>query len=126
MGRFGVAAATLIHEGHFLAVATDGTGIVEPATPAANRRFVGIATETVDNSAGSAGDLDIPAEIGLRSFGMKAGDVFDDGDVGLPAYVDTSNTVKKTQGSNSITVGWFRKLAPDGRAIINLAVGGDN
>jgi hypothetical protein len=123
VGEFGVAASTLIHEGHMCAVASDGSGIVEPATPAANRRFAGVSTKTVDNSAGSAGDLKIPLITGDFAFDMKSGDTFDDGDVGAPAYVDTSTTVKKTQGSNSIQAGIVRRLAADGRVIIRTGVG---
>lgn len=123
-GRFGVAAATLIHTGHLLAVDTSGAGIVEPATPAANRKFVGVSTETVDNSAGSAGDLKVPVEFGMKAFDMKSGDEFDNGDAGAVAYVDTSKTVKKTAGSNSISVGRFMYLADDGRAVVNLMPGG--
>lgn len=123
VGEFGVAGSTLIHEGHMCAVDTSGAGIVEPATPAANRRFAGVSTKTVDNSAGAAGALKVPLRTGDFSFDMKYGDTFDDGDVGAPAYVDTSTKVKKTQGSNSIQAGIVRRLAADGRVIIRTGAG---
>lgn len=124
-GRFQAAASHLIHEGHLIMVLTTGTGVVMPAAPTANYRFVGVSSETVDNSAGSAGDLDVPVVSGDFSFDMKSGDTFDEGDVGAPAYADTSTTVKKTAGSDSILVGYVRGIAADGRCIVRCSPGGN-
>lgn len=130
-GRFGsqgftlppiALAAVIAHEGHLMAVATDGTGVAEPAEIAANRKILGVNKTTVDNSAGSAGDKTVEIETDCyRSFDMKSGDTFDNGDIGAIAYVHGSFTVKKTAGSNPINAGEVRGIAPDGRVIVFIA-----
>jgi hypothetical protein len=67
-----VAAATTIYAG--TAVALNSAGSAVPASVTAGLTVIGRAEETVDNSAGSAGDLKINVKRGI--FRFKRG-VFD-------------------------------------------------
>ena len=61
-----VAASTTIYKGSLCTYDTDGYVVVAPATPAATDIFAGIASEGVDNSSGSDGDLNVELFISGR------------------------------------------------------------
>lgn len=95
-----------------------GTGyavVYNPAT--AFMKFVGVAEETVDNSAGSAGDKRIKVKRqGIFEFTQSGLAVTD---IGAPAYLSDDNTVTTTP--NAICVGVIVALdASSGKAYVDV------
>lgn len=84
-------------------VMIDSAGYAMPAQAAsANVGVVGVATETVDNSAGSAGDANVKVQEGWFLF---AGTTLGQTSVGLPVYAEDDQTVDETAGSNEPVAG---------------------
>lgn len=106
-----VAAAAKIFMGTL--VARDSAGRAVPASNTNGLRVVGRAEETVDNSAGSAGDLSINIRLGCFKFANSAGDAVDPDDVGKLAVVEDDNTVAET-ASNMVAAGRVIALESDG------------
>ena len=103
--------AVKIYRGAAVGIVT-GTGYVVVFNPAtAGMRFVGIATETVDNSAGNAGDKRIKVKRkGIVEFNQSVLAVTD---INSPAYLSDDNTVTTTP--NAICVGVI--VAIDGSSL---------
>ena len=59
------AAVDIFYSGALIVVDQD-TGYAEPATDAATKKFVGLCTQKVDNSSGSAGDVKVPVAVGVE------------------------------------------------------------
>ena len=94
-------AATKIYQG--LLVMINSAGFATEALAAvANQGCVGVAMETVDNSAGSAGDLEITIQEG--EFEVAATSIAQTS-VGLKCYASNGNTVDETQGTNEPVAG---------------------
>lgn len=84
-------------------VMLNSAGYAMPAAAAAtNAGVVGVATETVDNSGGSAGDEFVKVQEGWFLF---AGTTLGQTTVGLPVYAEDDQTVDETQGANEPVAG---------------------
>jgi len=104
-------------------VMIDSAGYAMPAAAAsANNGVVGVATETIDNSSGSAGDLNVKVQEGWFLF---AGDTLEQEDVGHVVYADDDQTIDETQASNAPVVGILMELvsASSGWVAIGHTVG---
>ncbi len=117
--KYPVVATDIIYKGAIVAV--NDAGFAKPAADAANERVVGIADETVDNSAGAAGDLDIRVASG-RAYRLVA-TAITQAMVGDPMYVVDDGEVDDGGGTNSVVVGRLKEfisategwvLIPDG------------
>lgn len=112
-------ASTGIGKGQMV-MADTTNGRAEVAEAAANMTGHGWAVETVDNSGGAAGDRYVYVSTEPASFAMKSGDGFDEGDIGATVYAENGTTVKKTAGTNPVTMGKLRGITEDGRALIQF------
>lgn len=98
-----LAAAIVIYAGAL--VARDGSGNATPGATATTLRGVGRAAETVDNSAGAAGDVTVEIEKGIFRFGNSAStDEITAADIGNDCYIVDDQTVAKTNGSSTRSV----------------------
>lgn len=114
-------AVDIIYKGGM--VCLNAAGFAAPASDALDySRVVGVAFETVDNSGGSAGDINVRLDTG-RSFKFTAASI-DTGDVGRMMYVTDDNIFNDARGSfaipagvlverDSSTVGWIFIPGPD-------------
>ena len=94
-------AVDIIYAGGMVMI--DSAGYANPAlAQSANTGVVGVATETVDNSGGSAGDEFVVVQEGWFLF---AGDSIAQTSVGLPVYADDDQTIDETQASNAPVAG---------------------
>lgn len=89
-----VAAATTIVQGALTALDTSGNLV--NASDAANLRVLGRAEETVDNSAGSAGDLTANVKRGCFLYANSATAAVDADDKGKLCFVEDNQTVAET------------------------------
>lgn len=76
----------------------NAAGYVAPAGLAVSEVFAGIAEETVDNSAGSAGDKKVKLKTEGRY--LLTGSGFAQGDVNVTVYASADDTITKTAGTN--------------------------
>ncbi len=114
-------AVDIIYKGAM--VCLNAAGFAAPASDAVDySRVAGVAFETVDNSGGSAGDLNVRLDSG-RSFRFTAASI-DTGDVGRMMYVTDDNVFNDARGSfaipagvlverDSSTVGWIHIPGPN-------------
>ena len=114
-------AVDIIYKGGL--VCLNASGFAAPASDAVDySRVVGVAFETVDNSGGSAGDINVRLDAG-RSFRFTAASI-DTGDVGRMMYVTDDNVFNDARGSFAIpagvlveressTVGWIYIPGPN-------------
>lgn len=77
----------------------NAAGFVAPAGLAVSEVFVGVAEETVDNSAGVAGDKKVRLKCEGRYLLTGAG--FAQADVGVTVYAEDDQTVTKTAGTSA-------------------------
>lgn len=92
-----VAASTTIVMGALL---TTLNGYATNAAAAPGHRVLGVATESKDNSGGSAGDKQVPYKTGIFAFdNSTAGDAIAQADVQKDCYLVDNNTVAKTSNS---------------------------
>lgn len=105
--QFPVAASTKLLAGVMWAL--DGSNRLVNASDAAARRVVGVGWEEVDNSAGSAGDLngDVHGGIYLLANGTSA---LTDAHIGQIVFVEDNQTVQSTPGTNGVAAGILRKV----------------
>ena len=114
-------AVDIIYKGGM--VCLNAAGFAAPASDAVDySRVVGVAFETVDNSGGSAGDINVRLDTG-RSFKFTAASI-DTADVGRMMYVTDDNIFNDAVGSfaipagvlvdrDSSTVGWIYIPGPN-------------
>lgn len=94
------AGATKILAGTIVVLAS--TGNAEMGTTATGKVCVGVADDTVDNSGGSAGDLQVPVRRGCFQFANSAStDALANTDYGATCYIVDNQTVAKTDGSTT-------------------------
>lgn len=104
--------AVKVYKGSMLV--TDASGWAT-AVVAASRPFIGVALETVDNSAGAAGALDMKVmTTGVHNFYILSGETFVQGDVGSEVYwhdgsAGSSVTVSKSAQGLGAKVGRITK-----------------
>lgn len=97
---FPIAAATKILAGTI--VVLSATGYAEPGTTATGKKAVGVAKQTVDNTDGANGDLQVPIARGCFLFANSAaGDAIANSDYGATCYVVDNQTVAKTDGTGT-------------------------
>jgi len=96
-----VAASTTIYAGSIVMI--DEAGYARPAASRAGLcGAVGVAVAKVDNSSGSAGDLDVQVQSGEFKF---AGTTLSQADVGKVVYAEDDQTIDNTRGVNEATAG---------------------
>lgn len=85
--------------------ARDASGNATPGATSTTLRGVGRVREQVDNSAGSAGDLQVNLEKGIFRFGNSSStDAITTADIGNDCYIVDDQTVAKTNGSSTRSV----------------------
>lgn len=98
-----VAASKKIYAGSL--VAKDAAGNATPGATATTLLGIGRAEETVDNSAGSAGDKTVQVRKGVFQFANSAsGDEITRADIGKDCYIVDDQTVAKTDGGSTRSV----------------------
>lgn len=109
-----VIASDIIYRG--AAVGENGSGYARPLQ--AGDRFLGFATETVDNSTGSAGDLNVRVltrgrvELPISALAITAND--------RPAvYASDDNAFTLTVGSNSL-IGYVSRWVSTGVGVVEF------
>jgi hypothetical protein len=83
------------------------------ATDAAARRVVGIFAEEVDNSAGSAGDLNAAVDLGCFKL-TNGSNALTDAHIGRVCYVEDNQTVGSSGGTNAVVAGIVAKVDTNG------------
>jgi len=106
-----LAAATTIYQGTL--VARDASGNLVPASDTAALRVVGRAEETVDNSAGDAGDLSANVGLGTFKFDNSAGDAITAAMICKMAEVEDDQTVA-SDSTNHVSAGRIVAVDSDG------------
>lgn len=108
-------AVDIIYRG--AAVMVNSSGYLAPCSNTSSQGFVGFAQETVDNSAGSAGDLRCDVLVGgyiklaLTSVAITN---INDG-----VYADSDNTFDYTDSSGQL-IGYIVAIPATGTAIVRL------
>lgn len=98
-----VKAATKIWAGSLVVI---DAGYAAPGRTATGLIAAGIAQETVDNSAGAAGDKVIAVRRGVFKLGNSAsGDLIAQADVGKAYYIVDDQTVAKTDATGARSLG---------------------
>ncbi len=110
----GVAASTRIYAGSLACL--NATGYAVPGSTSTTLVARGMATEQVDNSSGSDGDLKINIEPGTFKFGNSAGgDEITIAEIGDNCYIVDDQTVAKTDGTSTRSVaGVIKAIDSDG------------
>lgn len=96
-----VAATTKIYAGAIVCV--NSTGVAVPAADTAGNKVVGIATRTVDNSAGAAGAMWV--EVNCPTIARLNATSITQAMVGTVMHVVDDNTVDDAVGTNTIKAG---------------------
>jgi hypothetical protein len=91
-----VVASDIIYEGAIVGISS---GYARPIQ--AGDTYLGVAVQTVDNSAGSAGDKNVRVATTIP-FVMDVTGVSDVTSVTLPVYASDDDTLTLTEGSNSL------------------------
>lgn len=97
---FPIAASTKILAGTI--VALNASGYAVPGSTATTLRSIGVAEETIDNSGGGDGDLNVPIRRGcFRFYNSASSDAIANTDYGTTCYIVDNQTVAKTHGGNT-------------------------
>ena len=83
----------------------DAAGYATNAADSVDHTFAGVAYETVDNSAGSAGDLEIRVETTGTFVFVDGGGNGAQTDVGIEFHISDNQTVTDAATSNDIVAG---------------------
>lgn len=98
-----VAATKKIYEGSI--VCLSATGYATPGATATTLVADGVATQTVDNSAGANGAATVVVEKGVFRFANSAaGDAITKAEIGDDCYIVDDQTVAKTDGTSTRSV----------------------
>jgi hypothetical protein len=106
-----VAAATSLFAGAMIALSA--TGFAVKASNTAGLKVVGRAEQSIDNSAGANGDLDITAKLGVFRYANSATAPIAAADVGKWAYVEDDTTVALNT-TNKVKAGRIVAIDADG------------
>ena len=106
-----LAAATKIPSGALVAI--DANGRAVNAANTAGLRVIGRAEETVDNSAGAAGDLSINVKVGEFKYANSVANAITVAMVGKRAFVEDNQTVANA-GTNGVVAGRITGVDSDG------------
>ncbi|WP_440410635.1 hypothetical protein [Neorhizobium petrolearium] len=97
------AASVLLYAGAMAAVNAAGNAV--PVTEALGLKGAGRVERRVDNSAGSAGDLNVTIRAGIFRYANSAGaDELTQADIGADVYGVDDQTVAKTSDTNTRSV----------------------
>lgn len=107
-----LAASTKIFAGTLVGLNSSGNAV--PAADTAGLRVVGLAQETVDNSAGSAGDLKVATKHGVFKLNNSGTDAVDADDKGKICFVEDDNTVSETGTTHKVKAGRVLDVDADG------------
>ena len=110
--QFPVAASTTLYQGAIAAL--DSSHNLVHATDAANRRVVGIVAGEVDNSAGSAGDLNAVVETGIFKLANSGTNAVTSAHLGRACFVEDNSIVASSAGTNSVVAGRVVQVDTDG------------
>lgn len=98
-----VAASVLCYAGGLAML--DSSGNVKPGAAAARCKGVGRFKDSVDNSSGSAGDLNADIEVGVFQFANSAStDAITDADIGKPCFIVDDQTVARTSNNGARSI----------------------
>lgn len=104
--RYAVAAAVACNAGAIAAL--NASGFVVPASTATGLTAVGVFAHSANNSAGSAGDIEVDVERGIFRFENSADtDEITAADIGKKCYLVDDQTVAKTHATNTRSVAGF-------------------
>lgn len=114
------AAASKVRAGTL--VVLNASGYAEEGSTATTVTAVGVAEQAVDNSGGSAGDLNVPVRRGTFAFANSAStDEIKLTDYGSDCYIVDNQTVAKTDGTGTRSVaGTVRGLDDAGRVWVEI------
>jgi hypothetical protein len=84
-------------------VCKNAAGFAAPAADAASFKLLGVAVETIDNTAGAAGDMRIRVEAPIRA--RFAATSITQAMVGNPMFIVDDQTFDDAVGTNSIKAG---------------------
>ena len=100
-------------------VMINSAGYAMPAAAAsANAGCVGVATETVDNSGGAAGDEYVKVQEGWFLF---AATTIAQTSVNLPVFAEDDQTVDETQGANEPIAGILREVVSSSSCWVEIS-----
>jgi len=120
--QFPVAASTTLYAGGIAAL--DGSNNLVMATDVAARRAVGVVFAEVDNSTGSAGDLNGLVEVGIFKLANSGTNAITDAHIGQFCFVEDNSIVASTGGSYGVVAGIVKKVDTDGVWVeMGLALG---
>jgi len=101
------AATKIYYGGHVMA---DSSGYAVPAASTAGASYLGVATASVDNSAGASGDLFVSVEVGqVEAFASSGLAITQTGQT-VSALDDQTVTDAAAAGANPLHVGKLLKL----------------
>jgi hypothetical protein len=106
------AAAVKLLKG--VLAARNSSGYITNASDAAGLMVVGVHREEVDNSAGSAGDLDAKIETGIFLLSNSVTGPLTDADIGKRCFVEDNQTVASSGGTHGVVAGIVRKVDDSG------------
>lgn len=122
VGSVPAAASTTTYAGSLVSVVS-GTGYGRPAATATTHLVLGVATQTVDNSAGSNGSKTIPFEAGVFEFtNSTAGDAITQAHMEQEVFVVDDDVVAATDGTGTRSVAGICKGLANGK--VKVFVGG--
>ena len=114
-----VAAATKCFSGGIACLDVAGNAV--PGSAALNLIAVGRFEETVDNSAGQAGDLSVKIRAGEFRFDNSAGDAIDRTGIGKICYIEDDETVSATDGGGAQSAAGYVTDVDDYGVWVSLA-----
>jgi hypothetical protein len=96
-------------------VCWNATGYLAPAAATLGFKVAGLAQETVDNSGGGAGDLELKYLTGVSAKLKNSGtSAIVQADIGKPCYVEDDETVAKAPGAAGVVAGIIEDIDADG------------
>lgn len=115
-------AVDIIYKGALVCI--NATGYAAPAADTSGYSdVIGVADETVDNSGGSAGDLNVRVRSGRRSSFVATAIV--QGDVGRTMFVVDDQTFDRLPGVNSIVAGVLSEFTSATAGYIYIPLSGN-
>ena len=114
------AAGVVAYAGALIAL--DAAGNATPGATATTLKAGGRCSEHVDNTGGSAGDVQIPYEKGVFDWNNSAGaDEITQAEVETTCYIVDDQTVAKTDGGGTRSVaGVVKGITPNGRIWVDM------
>lgn len=107
-----LAAATKIYMGSL--VAKNAAGNVVPASDTAALKVIGVALETVDNTAGAAGDKSVQLLTGVFKFGNAGGAIVLASTHALAYVADDNSVTTAAVAVNDVIAGLVDAIDSDG------------